>query len=85
MLSCFLKRDERYPDERSQYHVTPRDLDRAARQHLKEAIRRMLQNHVSGVPVIRAGLVGVVAEGYFLRRRETCTVRGGSTGRTGDA
>jgi CBS domain-containing protein len=79
MLCCFLKQDQRYPDESSQYHVTPHDLDRDARQHLKEAGRLMLQNHVSGVPVIRAGLVGVVAEGDFLRRRETCTGRGGST------
>jgi CBS domain-containing protein len=42
-----------------------------------EAIRLMLQNHISGLPVIDpAGtLVGVVTEGDFLRRSETGTER----------
>ena len=42
-----------------------------------EAIRVMLQNHISGLPVIdQAGtLVGVVTEGDFLRRSETGTER----------
>jgi CBS domain-containing protein len=37
----------------------------------------MLQNHISGLPVInRSGaLVGVVTEGDFLRRSETATER----------
>lgn len=42
-----------------------------------EAVRLMLQNHISGLPVIdRSGaLVGVVTEGDFLRRSETGTER----------
>jgi len=42
-----------------------------------EAIRLMLQKHISGLPVIdRSGtLVGVVTEGDFLRRAETGTER----------
>jgi CBS domain-containing protein len=42
-----------------------------------EAIRLMLQKHISGLPVIdQAGaLVGVVTEGDFLRRAETGTER----------
>ena len=40
-----------------------------------EAARRMLQNHISGLPVVdKAGnLVGIVSEGDFLRRGETDT------------
>jgi CBS domain-containing protein len=42
-----------------------------------EAIRLMLQNHISGMPVIDGAghLVGVVTEGDFLRRAETGTER----------
>jgi len=42
-----------------------------------EAIESMLQNRISGLPVIdRAGsLVGIVTEGDFLRRAETGTER----------
>jgi CBS domain-containing protein len=42
-----------------------------------EAVRLMLQRHISGLPVIdRSGtLVGVVTEGDFLRRSETGTER----------
>jgi len=42
-----------------------------------EAVRLMLQNHISGLPVIdRSGaLVGVVTEGDFLRRSETGSER----------
>jgi CBS domain-containing protein len=42
-----------------------------------EAIRLMLLNHISGLPVIDASgaLVGVVSEGDFLRRAETGTER----------
>ncbi|MBO0756678.1 MAG: CBS domain-containing protein [Bradyrhizobiaceae bacterium] len=42
-----------------------------------EAIRLMLQNHISGLPVIDGSgiLVGVVTEGDFLRRAETGTQR----------
>ena len=41
------------------------------------AIRLMLQNHISGLPVIDPSgtLVGVVTEGDFLRRTETSTER----------
>jgi CBS domain-containing protein len=41
------------------------------------AIRLMLQNHISGLPVIDPSgtLVGVVTEGDFLRRTETGTER----------
>jgi CBS domain-containing protein len=40
-----------------------------------EAVRLMLQNRISGLPVVdRQGiLVGVVTEGDFLRRAETGT------------
>jgi CBS domain-containing protein len=42
-----------------------------------EAVRLMLQNHISGLPVIDAGgkLVGMVTEGDLLRRAETGTQR----------
>ena len=42
-----------------------------------DAIRLMLENHISGLPVIDAGgvLVGIVTEGDFLRRSETGTER----------
>ena len=42
-----------------------------------EAVRLMLQNRISGLPVVdRQGmLVGVVTEGDFLRRAETGTQR----------
>lgn len=42
-----------------------------------EAVRLMLQNHISGLPVVdtTGNLVGVVTEGDFLRRAETGTQR----------
>jgi CBS domain-containing protein len=42
-----------------------------------EAVRIMLQRHISGLPVIDKGgrLVGMVSEGDFLRRAETGTQR----------
>src|SRR5262252_8549841 len=45
--------------------------------NVREAIRLMLQKHISGLPVIdRSGaLVGVVTEGDFLRRVEAGTER----------
>ena len=48
-----------------------------ADQTVLEAARRMLQNHVSGLPVIDAAgnLVGIVTEGDFLRRSEIGTER----------
>jgi CBS domain-containing protein len=41
------------------------------------AIRVMLQNHISGLPVVDAAgcLVGMITEGDFLRRVETATER----------
>ena len=41
------------------------------------AVRLMLQNRISGLPVVDAGgnLVGIVTEGDFLRRSETATER----------
>lgn len=40
-----------------------------------QAARLMLQNHISGLPVVdkEGSLVGVLSEGDFLRRRETRT------------
>jgi len=45
--------------------------------NVQEAIQLMLQNHISGLPVIDTSgtLVGVVSEGDFLRRTETGTER----------
>src|SRR6202163_1801704 len=45
--------------------------------NVQEAIKLMLQNHISGLPVIDTSgtLVGVVSEGDFLRRTETGTER----------
>src|SRR5262245_33566951 len=42
---------------------------------ITEAVRIMLQRHISGLPVIDSGgrLVGMVTEGDFLRRAETGT------------
>jgi CBS domain-containing protein len=42
-----------------------------------EAVRLMLQNRISGLPVVdhQGMLVGVVTEGDFLRRVETGTQR----------
>lgn len=44
---------------------------------IQEAIKLMLENQISGLPVIDASreLVGVITEGDFLRRAETGTVR----------
>jgi CBS domain-containing protein len=42
-----------------------------------QAARYMIQHHISGLPIIdKTGtLVGILSEGYFLRRRETHTDR----------
>ena len=44
---------------------------------ISEAARLMLDNHISGLPVVDAvgKLVGMIAEGDFLRRAETTNVR----------
>jgi CBS domain-containing protein len=55
----------------------PRAISVAPDAGILEAIRLMLQNHISGLPVIdgTGALVGVVTEGDFLRRSETGTER----------
>ena len=57
--------------------MSTRVISIAPDANVLEAIRLMLQNHISGLPVIdRSGaLVGVVTEGDFLRRAETGTER----------
>jgi CBS domain-containing protein len=57
--------------------MSPRVISVAPEASILEAIRLMLLNHISGLPVInQAGaLVGVVTEGDFLRRGETGTER----------
>jgi CBS domain-containing protein len=57
--------------------MSPRVISVAPDASVLEAIRLMLQNHISGLPVIDASgvLNGVVTEGDFLRRGETGTER----------
>jgi CBS domain-containing protein len=57
--------------------MSPRVISIAPDASILAAIRLMLQNHISGLPVIDASgaLVGVVTEGDFLRRSETGTER----------
>ena len=44
---------------------------------IMQAVRLMLQNRISGLPVVgsKGELVGMVTEGDFLRRAETGTAR----------
>ncbi|MBK5959029.1 hypothetical protein CCR97_12535 [Rhodoplanes elegans] len=57
--------------------MTSRVLTIAPEASIEEAIRLMLENRISGLPVVDAGgaLVGIVTEGDFLRRAETGTAR----------
>jgi CBS domain-containing protein len=57
--------------------MSPRVVSIAPDANVLEAIRLMLQKHISGLPVIdkSGALVGVVTEGDFLRRAETGTER----------
>lgn len=57
--------------------MTARVISIAPDASVLEAIRVMLQMHISGLPVIDASgtLVGVITEGDFLRRAETGTER----------
>jgi len=57
--------------------MTQRIVSVAPETTVVEAIQLMLQNHISGLPVIDSAgnLVGVVTEGDFLRRVETGTQR----------
>lgn len=55
--------------------MTPRVITIPTEASITEAIRLMLQNRISGLPVVDAGgnLVGIVTEGDFLRRAEANT------------
>lgn len=55
--------------------MTPRVITVSADATIAEAIRLMLQNRISGLPVVDAAgnLVGLVTEGDFLRRAEDNT------------
>lgn len=55
--------------------MTPRIITVSADATIAEAIRLMLQNRISGLPVVDAAgdLVGLVTEGDFLRRAEDNT------------
>jgi CBS domain-containing protein len=57
--------------------MTGRVISIAPDASVLEAIRLMLDKHISGLPVIDASgaLVGVITEGDFLRRAETGTER----------
>ena len=55
--------------------MTPRVVTIRSDATIAEAIRLMLQNRISGLPVVDSGgnLVGMVTEGDFLRRAESAT------------
>jgi len=55
--------------------MTPRVVTIRSDATIAEAIRLMLQNRISGLPVVDSAgnLVGVVTEGDFLRRAESAT------------
>jgi CBS domain-containing protein len=57
--------------------MTRRVISIAADASILQAVRLMLQNRISGLPVVdaRDNLVGIVTEGDFLRRAETGTQR----------
>jgi CBS domain-containing protein len=57
--------------------MTPRVISIEPGATIYEAARLMLQNRISGLPVVDAagGLVGMITEGDFLRRSETGTER----------
>jgi CBS domain-containing protein len=57
--------------------MTRKVISIAAGQTVLEAVRTMLQNRISGLPVVDAqgSLVGMVTEGDFLRRGEIGTER----------
>jgi CBS domain-containing protein len=57
--------------------MSPRVISVTPDAGILEAIRLMLANHISGLPVIEpsGALAGVVTEGDFLRRSETGTER----------
>ena len=55
--------------------MTPKVVSVNPNDTILRAIRLMLQNKVSGLPVVDASgqLAGIVTEGDFLRRTETAT------------
>ena len=57
--------------------MTRRVVSVAPEATIRQAIRLMLDNHISGLPVIddKANLIGIVSEGDFLRRSEIGTER----------
>ncbi len=58
--------------------MTPKVISIEASASVLKAARLMLQNHISGLPVVDKDdkLVGIVTEGDFLRRSELGTQRG---------
>ncbi|MBP2298699.1 CBS domain-containing protein [Azospirillum picis] len=57
--------------------MTPRVITIGPDATIAEAARTMLENHISGMPVVDAGgkVVGIISEGDLLRRVELGTVR----------
>src|SRR3974377_1135870 len=57
--------------------MTPKVICIDADEPILKAVRLMLQNHISGLPVLdkEGQLVGIVTEGDFLRRGELGTQR----------
>lgn len=57
--------------------MTPRVITTSPDASIAEAVRLMLQNRISGLPIVDAAgnLVGIVTEGDFLRRAESNTQR----------
>lgn len=57
--------------------MTPNVICARSDDSVLRAVRLMLQNRISGLPVVDAGgaLVGIVSEGDFLRRSEIGTAR----------
>jgi CBS domain-containing protein len=57
--------------------MTKRVISIVPEATILEAIKVMLKNHISGMPVIdsKGRLVGILTEGDFLRRAETSTER----------
>ena len=57
--------------------MTPRVISIEADAPVMRAVHLMLQNRISGLPVVgsKGELVGMVTEGDFLRRREIGTQR----------
>ncbi|PWC84819.1 hypothetical protein TSH100_16845 [Azospirillum sp. TSH100] len=57
--------------------MTPRVITIAPDATIAEAARKMLENHISGMPVVDAAgkVVGIISEGDLLRRVELGTAR----------